>query len=119
MRRYGISFWKTVPFIRLLLALVAGILLERYSAISLRLLLWGIAMLAIIFLLTRSFSLRRKYASRWLGGVLLSLLLMGVGALLMYVHTLPNDPHFIGHQLFAKFLQIHINGRIQVVAGNC
>lgn len=89
--------WKNMPFIRLLIPLIAGILLQFFfSATLFNLLTFSgfIAFISIIFYLL-PFSL--KYTFRWTAGVAINLSLVLGGALLVYKQDISNKNNWIGN----------------------
>ena len=88
--------WKQIPFIRLIIPLMIGIVCQWYLVFSLRqLFIFTIAtslILVIYFLL--SFS--KKYIYRWLQGVGFNLLFFVLGMSLIYTNDIRNQPDWIG-----------------------
>lgn len=88
---------KSVPAARLLLAFIAGIVLQWYTALSLTFIIsTGIAalILSIGFFFLSAY---KKYAGQWLQGVLIILLFAVSGALLTYIHNIQHQPHWFQH----------------------
>ena len=110
MRHYGKHFWRPIPFIRLLIPLAAGILLAYYLELSLQIIAI-IAVLAIIPLFSiRFLSPSAKYTLRWVNGLCLKILLVCIGAAIIYMQNIKHDSFWIGHhsrssQLFVVTLQ--------------
>ena len=89
--------WKQIPFIRLIIPLIAGILIQFISPISLNVLLilaGFISSIAIVFYLL-NFS--AKYTFRWVPGVAINLALLVAGALLIYKQDISNKKNWIGN----------------------
>lgn len=102
MKRYGKQFWRSVPFIRLLFPLTAGILLTHYTGLSL-LPVSMAAMAAVIMLIVfRLISTTKKYRYRWINGLAFNILMACTGATILYFQDLTNDPGWIGHYLRDK-----------------
>ncbi len=97
MRHYGKQFWRSVPFIRLLIPLTAGILAKQYAGFS----FWiinAIAVLSfIIFCVVNYLPIARKYQLRWLSGLCTNLLMFCFGAALIYFQNIEHDSQWIGH----------------------
>ncbi len=97
MRQYGISFWKTVPFLRLLIPLVTGVLLGVYCTIPLSL-IFSIIVIALSFIfLSRFFISAKKYITRWLNGICFHLVLIGTGIILIWLNDIRQQKKWIGH----------------------
>lgn len=97
MRHYGKQFWRSVPFIRLLIPLTAGILAEQYAGFS-----FGIvSVIAVvsfsIFCAVNYLPIAKKYQLRWLSGLCTNLLMLCLGAALIYFQNIEHDPQWIGH----------------------
>src|SRR6478609_1651479 len=98
MRRYGKKFWHSVPFIRLLIPLTAGIVLSHHLLIPFRLL--GISLfVAIVILFLIRFSSRHRYQLRWLNGAAFNLVFICLGCLLIHFQNIKNDQRWVGHYL--------------------
>lgn len=99
MRRLNSRPTRTAPFIRLLAALVAGILVQGYAGFPPVLLCWltatGIPPLLLFMLLRSSF----RYRLRSLPGVGLFLLLFCAGCWLVYARDLSHATDWIGKNL--------------------
>jgi competence protein ComEC len=97
MRSYGIQFWRSVPFLRLVIPLVIGILVKRYTAISFpAAIILALISLAFLFL-TRFLRSTKKFTWRWMSGGALNMLIACSGAALLYCHDISNDKAWIGH----------------------
>jgi competence protein ComEC len=88
--------WQSSPFIRLLLPLIAGILLQWHFNINAA---WCWCTLVILFVAT-VFIVRRKlsflFKQYWLAGVMLTICIALTGALLCYYHNMINDGEWVG-----------------------
>ena len=96
MPRYGKQFWRSAPFVRLLIPLTAGIVLARYSSLPLSLTITIGSIAAGIFFLIRFLSSSIKYQLRWLNGLSLNMLVVCFGIVLMYFQNIEHDPNWIG-----------------------
>jgi competence protein ComEC len=106
MRRYGKNIWCSLPFLRLLLALIAGILLERYFFIPPAFALLTIVLALLFLAVRRRLSFAGKFALQWLTGSFLNLLMIGAGALLFYTHDHHPDANSLNKYLDQKQLMI-------------
>ncbi len=97
MRKYGQNFWRQVPFIRLLIPFVAGILLERYIPVAIHLMMIVSAISMLFLLIVYFLSSQKKYPLRWLNGISFNLLLICFGITLMYCKDYVHDAKWIGN----------------------
>ncbi|MBV9989275.1 MAG: ComEC family competence protein [Chitinophagaceae bacterium] len=109
MRSYGPNFRRSHPFIRLLVALVVGILVQRY--IDLPLALIAIILLIAIagWLFIRFATIQHKFRWRWIGGISIFLCLFAAGAVLVYTKDIRHRSAWIGYQLNANLLLVTVN----------
>ncbi|MBL7740688.1 MAG: ComEC family competence protein [Chitinophagaceae bacterium] len=83
-------FWKHVPFLRYLLPLVAGIMLQWHSQ-TLVLMLWLSAGVSFVFLsFFFAIPFFRRYKSSWVSGVFISCLFISIGGLLTWSQDIRN-----------------------------
>ncbi|TKK69300.1 ComEC family competence protein [Ilyomonas limi] len=94
MHAYNYISLKSAPAARLLAALIAGIILQWYAALSFAPLLT--ISIVVVVLSTGFFFLSRykKYTLQWLQGILVLLLFTVVGALLTYVNNIQHQPYW-------------------------
>jgi competence protein ComEC len=105
MRRYGKQFWRSVPFIRLLIPLTAGIILSHYWQIPFRIACISSFIAIIVHLIIRYSS--KFYWLRWLNGAAFNLIFICLGCLLIHFQNIRNDPQWIGHyQSQAKCISV-------------
>lgn len=103
MRQYGKKFWRSVPFIRLLIPLTAGILVAHYTRVTLQSVFTASVIVIAILFITMFLPAAKKYTLRWLNGLSFNLLMFCLGILLSYCHDSKHDPSWIGYP-------IHSNG---------
>lgn len=95
-KSYHIFIWKKAPFVRLLLPLIVGIILEYYFKIKIPAIIC-IAIIAFLLLLTFSFcNESKRYAFRWIQGILMSLLLVAFGLWIGWQKDIRNHPNWYG-----------------------
>lgn len=91
-----IPFWKPVPFLRLLLSLITGILLQWYAKIPL---LWigvgGMIFLSFFFCF-RFLPVATRFKFRFVQGLLLQLIIVATGTLLAFKGDVRNRPGWFG-----------------------
>jgi competence protein ComEC len=96
MPKFGVSTWKPFPFLRILLPLIAGILLQFYLQAGL---LWFYISAATGLLLiagAKQLSIPRLYSVRWLPGIGINFLFLGLGGILAIHNNIENDTGWVG-----------------------
>jgi competence protein ComEC len=141
MPKYAVAFWKQVPFVRLLIPLIAGIIIQWYYQFTFTTLL----LLELSFVL---FSLAffflpaiKKFSLRGLQGALIQSSIFVIGALITYDKDIRHDDQWIGHhyidscavivtlqeplvektksyKALASIDALQVNGKWQYVKGN-
>src|SRR4051812_28289790 len=96
MQKYGKSFWQTMPFVRILLPLVAGIIIQYNLQPSLFFAWIILASGIILFVVPKLFSFQKFYFLRWLTGSGLNFLFFAVGCFLTIHKDLQNDKNWVG-----------------------
>lgn len=105
-----IPIWKTAPFVRLLVPLIVGILLQWYLQME-----WGQIVVALIgFALAYSacflLPLRLRYRWQWLQGLLLNLLMVAVAAFATYQKDIRHSSQWFGHTYHdSDYIVVRIN----------
>ncbi len=90
-------FWKTTPFIRLLLPLSIGIILQWYVTLPISVIVFAL-MCIVILLIGQSFiSISKKIALLTLQGVLLQLLFFFFGCFVTWNKDVRHDNNWYGH----------------------
>ena len=102
MRQYGKKFWRSVPFIRLLIPLSAGILLARYIDILPAVIFITALIASVIIFLSRFFAPATKYKTRWVTGLMFNFLMLCAGTALMYFQNIEHNPRWIGKHIHGK-----------------
>jgi competence protein ComEC len=96
-RSYQIFIWKKAPFLRLLVPLIVGILLEYYFNIKIRTIIYsGIISLILLFafaFLTES----KRFALRWIHGIMISLFLVLFGSFISWQKDIRNHKNWYGN----------------------
>ena len=96
MARFSTSFWKKTPFLKLLLALMAGILVQWHFQWPIRFIIAALVttvLLAILFFLLPFFW---RYTLQLVNGINIQLIMFSVGCLLSWHHDIRHTPDFIG-----------------------
>ncbi|NCT94598.1 MAG: ComEC family competence protein [Chitinophagaceae bacterium] len=110
----AIPFWKKAPLLRLLPPLAAGILLQSYCPIPIRVLLFGLCIAVLICLpgVHKALSPEKRIIA---GGCWL-LVWMLIGAWRMHQQDIRNDPQWYGHR-YTKELPVWLSISQTAVAG--
>jgi competence protein ComEC len=95
-RNYSKPIYKTIPVLRLLLPLIAGILLQFHLNIAqLPFYITGVVGL-IIFLVYQLLSTAKRFALQWLSGLAITLVFVAVGGIMSFVKNIEHNPQWIG-----------------------
>jgi competence protein ComEC len=94
---YRIPPWKTAPFIRLLLPLAAGIMLQWYLQFPLHFILLSFVCFCCAFFLFHFIALSAKYKLRALQGVLLQLIICSAGLFVAWQKDVRHHRQWYGH----------------------
>lgn len=99
MQKFGIPFWRSVPFIRLLIPLAAGIVAAFYLQFPLAFPLGCLLAGGCFFLYYRFVPPVKKYRFGWVNGIAINLLFFSTGCLLIHCRDLRNDKNWIGNHV--------------------
>ena len=99
MRQYGKHFWRTVPFVRLLIPLTAGILLEQYFDYPLLPVISIAAACFSIYCIVTLLPVIQKYKLRWITGLCIQLFILCAGSANIHLQNIEKDPDWIGHHI--------------------
>src|SRR5690348_9791758 len=93
-----VPLWKSAPFLRLVLPLIAGIGFQiscPFQHPFLPLIVFFISFITL--LLFHHLHVALKFRLAWVSGACINCLLFATGVLLTWQHTLPNQPGWYGH----------------------
>ena len=90
-------FWNKVPFVRLLAALITGIILQWQFQFAISFLVTGILFLLSLILLYFFISLKSKYKIGFINGIITNFLIALLAGVLVWLHDARNDREWIGH----------------------
>jgi competence protein ComEC len=96
MPHFYITPWKKAPFFRLLIALMAGIIVQWQAQINLTN-LWSV--LIVCFLIITSFffiPFFARYKLTWVNGIVICILFFSLGALLAWYKDIRHDDRWFG-----------------------
>ncbi|MDQ6814588.1 MAG: ComEC family competence protein [Bacteroidota bacterium] len=86
-----------MPFIRLIIPLIAGILIQFSHPCSVEILSITAGLIALAYTIFYLLPLSAKYTVRWLPGLAINLALIMVGAVLIYKQDITNKSNWIGN----------------------
>jgi len=89
-------FWNKAPFVRLLVALIAGILLQWHFQFSISFLNWLIASGFLLSELYFFIPVSIKYRYGYINGLLMNFLIVLIGAISVWIHDIRNNSKWIG-----------------------
>src|SRR5688572_20155098 len=100
--------WHYAPFLRLLIPLVIGIIIQWYFPVSISILLisacFSISVIALYFFLPD----RRKYQLSTMNGLVIHLLLFTTGACLVWLNDIRHEKKWIGNMSQNKYLVVRL-----------
>jgi competence protein ComEC len=94
-----IYIWKKAPFLRLLLPLMAGIIVEFYFKIPVSYLLYFVIILLAALILFRVLPEADRYQFRVVQGILISILIIICGSLITWQKDIRNQTNWYGKNL--------------------
>ncbi|HEX8331239.1 MAG TPA: ComEC family competence protein, partial [Segetibacter sp.] len=97
MPKYAVYFWKQVPFIRLLLPFIAGIILQWYLQFSFQLLQVAGVICIVLSLLFFFLPVAKKFSLRGVQGIFIQGLMFVIGGLITYDKDIRHDDSWVGH----------------------
>ena len=92
----GLYFWKKSPFVKLLLSLVAGILLQWHIQLPVSYLVISLVTLFLSLVIYSLFPLLRRLQFNIVNGAIICLLFIAAGGLLAWTKDIRNDQHWFG-----------------------
>lgn len=92
-----VYLWNKAPFIRFLICLIAGILLQWHLQFSLLSLLIFFASLFFFLVAYSFFSIKAKFFLRHTLGICLQLIIVSTGAMLVWVKDIRHNQQWLGH----------------------
>jgi len=109
-RPYVIPVWKSSPFIRLLLPLVAGVMLQWYLQIPILIIVTSLISFSISFLLFLLLPIALRFKLKLLQGFILQLLLISFGLFITWQKDIRHDRNWYGNYYKdGSYLVVRIN----------
>ena len=113
-KSYHIPVFKKAPFVRLLIPVIAGIILQFYSGLSLSLIIFSGITAGILLLLFSFLPTALRFRFKMIPGILLSLLLILSGSAILWQKDARNDIRWYGkHNSNDNFLVATISEPLQ------
>jgi competence protein ComEC len=100
--RNSIPFWKSSPFVRLLMPLMVGIVLQWYLQFTLQLIILSFVSFLSAFLLFQFLPLSLRFKVQWLQGISLNLLLLSFGLFITWQKDIRNHADWFGNYYQSK-----------------
>ena len=97
LRPQVIPIWKTAPFLRLLLPLIAGIMLQWYFQIPVTVIITALVCFTIAFLLFLLLPVAFRFKLQALQGFIIQLLFIGLGLLLTWQKDIRHNENWYGN----------------------
>ena len=96
MPHFYVAPWKKAPFFRLLIALMAGIIVQWQAQINLTT-LWSV-LIACLLIITSFFFIPffARYKLTWINGIVICILFFSLGALLAWYKDIRHNDHWFG-----------------------
>jgi competence protein ComEC len=108
-----IPAWKEAPFVRLLIPLAAGIIIQWYIQVKLLWLVTGLSACVLLVCIFSVLALKDKFRLHYLNGISINLLLAFLGALLVFINDTRNESNWIGHARHPSCLLITLEEPLQ------
>ncbi len=97
MRYPGIAIWKKAPFLRLLLPVIIGILLQWYIQYYLLQILFAAVYFAIAFIAFQLLPLTIRFKFQPLQGFLINIILVTLGLFITYQKDIRHEQNWFGN----------------------
>ena len=89
--------WKKMPFVRLVIPLIAGILIQWYLTVDLNISFVIFAISLVLPLLISFLPYQFIYKLRWMQGAFINMAMGALGMVITYQQNIINDSEWIGH----------------------
>ena len=96
-RPHAIPIWKKAPFIRLLLPLIAGIVLQWYVQFSLQVIISALICYSIVYLLFLLLPIALRFKVQALQGIIIQLFIVALGAWLTWQQDVRHHATWYGN----------------------
>lgn len=96
----AVYFWNKAPFVRLLLALTAGIVLQWQLQFSITILVLSFGAGFLLLVLYSVSSLQLKFRFGYINGIATNIIILLIGAILVWLHDVRHNKNWIGNDKF-------------------
>ncbi|MEJ7736024.1 MAG: ComEC/Rec2 family competence protein [Chitinophagaceae bacterium] len=97
-----IPIWKEAPFLRLIIPLISGIIIQKYSDLPVTV-LWGLAGgCAGMLVLYRGLNLFRQFTNYRMNGIIIHLLVATCGCMITYYKDIRHDSSWVDHYSYRQ-----------------
>src|SRR5438128_11996129 len=97
MQKFGIAIWKRVPFLRILLPMIGGIIIQFYLSIPSGWILSSLVAGILLLLSSKLMRTAKLFRLIWTSGLGSHLAFFALGSLLVNANDIRNDADWIGH----------------------
>jgi competence protein ComEC len=108
-----IPAWKEAPFVRLLIPLVTGIIIQWYLQVRAIWLIIGVLVCLLLVILFSILALKEKFRFHFFNGLSINLLFAFSGCLLVFISDARHASHWIGHTNHASYVLITLDEPLQ------
>ncbi|MES2881141.1 MAG: ComEC/Rec2 family competence protein [Bacteroidota bacterium] len=98
--------WQKAPFLRLLVSLIAGIVLQWQLQFSVAALLVAFVLFFAVLFIYNLLPVTKKFRLQWITGFLINLVLATLGALLIWSNNITNNKQWFGNVYADKNLVV-------------
>ena len=110
---FDVPLWKKAPFVRLLLPLILGILLQWYLQISVTVSILGLLCFSAAYCLFNLLPLAVKFKLQVLQAIILNLILIAFGLLITWQNNVQNSKNWFGnHYQATDYLIVRIDEQL-------
>ena len=92
-----VPIWKKAPFLRLIIPLISGIILQFYLRLPLSQIVFAVVSFTLAFLLLKFLPLALRFKFQALQGFLINLIIIAFALLLTYQRDVRNKPSWFGN----------------------
>ncbi len=97
MPSYAILFWRKTPFLRLLLFMMMGIVLQWHNQFAPAVWWWVVVVAVLLALVFRLLPVFQRYRHSFISGLAVSVAFSAAGGLLAWQQDIRNNKNWLGH----------------------
>ena len=98
MLSFNAKAFKKIPFLRLLIVLIAGIITQQYCQFEKIFIMTALAGFVVIYIGYTVLIKNKEYGLRWVNGALLSTIIFCLGMCTVYIKTMQHQPTWVGSE---------------------